>query len=151
MCVCLKWSGLFRSNITQSAFISLDCFNGCTNTSITEKYRVVLICRVNEWEWNLSSPWITQVYGEKVSVNLSGKTMSSLPCEVHVGHWLNQTPKVVHVSGGKYPSWSICLFCLHSVVLLVLKFGPMIDRSNVYFMCEIVNIIKFFWNEFISD
>lgn len=73
-------------------------------TSITEKYRVVLICRVNEWEWNLSHQWITQVYGEKVSINLSSKTMSSLPCEVHVpvGHWLNQTPKVVHVSGGKY-------------------------------------------------
>lgn len=30
--------------------------------------------------------------------------MSSLPCEVHVDHCLNQTPKVVHVSGGKYPS-----------------------------------------------
>lgn len=43
-------------------------------------------------------------YGEKVSINFSGKTMSSLPCEVHVGHWLNQTPKVVHVSGGKYNS-----------------------------------------------
>lgn len=47
---------------------------------------------------------MTQVYGEKVSINLSGKAMSSLPCEVHVGHWLNQTPQVVHVSGGKYPS-----------------------------------------------
>lgn len=31
--------------------------------------------------------------------------MSSLPCEAHVGHCLNRTPpKVVHVSGGKYPS-----------------------------------------------
>lgn len=55
-------------------------------------------------ESQLSMNYISLWRESTVSINLSGKAMSSLPCEVHVGHCLNRTPKVVHVSGGKYPS-----------------------------------------------